>query len=394
MMAPADFYPSGPPAAPYGPGYPGVPPAGQGAFAPPIPRAEDPTRPQIVLGGRRLTDEEAEQVRRIYGRRGTVLNIVLLLCMAVLLLYVFLGFFNIDYWMENLLMLLVTVLVFGAGFGLFVWTGARNLRRVCRAIDGEGENRAIEIYSDRIVSVSASQRLVLPFSRVYKAVETSAFFLFLGAEGRYIAVRAADLTPFDAQKLRETILRRFPAAQRETRGWLLPALGSPLPIPVFSWGDPEVSLSAEKAFSRYRQKWAEIGRVLLLFYSFAMVMGVRLANSFWITPYYILDSFLFSLAGMAVFLLLYGIVAAAVQASAMGRLRHIGELPLHIGVCGGDFLVGNRWYLRRVPRAGMAVKKTRGGLEFRLRKGKKSRWIATVSRSALPDPAAADAFLK
>ena len=380
-MEPTSWYPYGPPQGPAGPPAYGVRPP------------EDPARPLVVLGGRGLSAEEKEQVLLFLGPRTAAVNAAVIGLMVILLLYVFLSCFNRDYWTENLLLLLTSVLLFTAGFALVCLGRSRRRHQQAAWEEGRGDGAwAIEIYADRMASVAADRRLTIPFSAVRRAVETPAFFAVSDTAGRCIVIRAADLTPYDAQKVRETVFSRLREPQREVRGWILPALRQPLPIPVFSWETPAAVVAAEKARVCCRQGLREGLWFLLLLYSFALVLGVRLANAFWLTPNYVLDAFLFSLAAFVGILAVCGLAFAAVVAAARERMKQSGELPLYFGAAGDIILVGDRRYLERLPREDLLIRKTRRGWEMRVRMGKGSRWLADIPARDLPNPAVMDIF--
>ena len=394
-MQPMNENPYGRPPYPPGGGQPPYPP---GWYPPPGPvrQPEDTTRPLVVLGGRRPTEEELKQLQALVDRRGLAVKILYPILMAVLVLIVFCGYYNPEYGIENLLLLLAVLLLFGIGYGLLLWGRSRAARISIREIEGRDGDRAVEIYADRIVQISAMRRSILAFAQIRKAVETPAFFVFFSEEGRYILLRAQDLTPFDAQKVRETVFCRLPAERVETRGWLLAALAKPLPIPVFAWEPPAVTVRADKALYRWRQMLRLLPRYLPLYYSFSLAAGVWMANSFWITPNYILDSFLFSLMVLAFFLVLYGILSPVAVALSKDRLSALGTLPLFFGVSGSVVTAGGRWHVKVFDRSQLLVKETRRGWEFRLRgldgRPKGGEWAASVSRHALPDPSVMAAF--
>lgn len=390
-MEPAKHFGYTPPAGIFS----GVPPYPAGNSRPygGVPAPADPTRPLVVLGGKKPTEEESEQIKAVFGRQGMAMNAIVLLLMGAMLLYVFLGYFKWEFWMENLLMLVASLLFFGIGFGLLVWRRKRLLRNTVDAQIGEDEDRTVEIYADRLVSISAAQRLILPFSRIRRAMETPAFFLFIGVDGRFIVLRSADLTPFDARKVRETVFPCLSEPQRENKGWILPALARPLPIAVYSWETPEEFVSTERAGTRYREKLKAVGWLLPLWYAFALAAGVRMANAFWITPNYILDSVLFSLMVTALILVLYAIIGAVALQVTKNRQLESGERPLYIGVSKRSFLLGDRWQTVRVLKDRLLVIKKGRGWEFRRCQKKGSRWLAAVSKEDLTDPSVMEAFL-
>ncbi len=82
------------------------------------------------------------------------------------------------YFPEGGILLLIAALIFGSGMTLFQWQQRRILERAIRFNEGESEERAVEIYADRMVSVSADRRITIFFSQILRALETPEMFLF------------------------------------------------------------------------------------------------------------------------------------------------------------------------------------------------------------------------
>ena len=80
-MQPMNGNPYGQPPYPPGGGYPPGP----------VRQPEDTTRPLVVLGGRRPTEEELKQLQALVDRRGLAVKILYPILMAVLVLIVFCG---------------------------------------------------------------------------------------------------------------------------------------------------------------------------------------------------------------------------------------------------------------------------------------------------------------
>lgn len=198
-----------------------VPPAGGTPYAgsPPVSAAPMPNQPLSVLGGRRLTGAEQWSVRKILRGTGTIMCVLASVLAGFIALVMLINLSESRYFPEGGILLLIAALIFGGGMTLFQWQQRRILERAIRFNEGESEERAVEIYADRMVSVSADRRITIFFSQILRALETPEMFLFFDLEGRFIALRAADLTPFDAQRIRELVWPGLVGGRKEWKGY-------------------------------------------------------------------------------------------------------------------------------------------------------------------------------
>ncbi len=395
MLQATSGYPN--PAGPAGSPAGGAPYAGN----PSVPAAPVPTpdQPLSVLGGRRLSEAERWSLRKLLQGLGTAMGILTSVLTVLVALMMLLALSESRYFLQGGIFLLIGLLLFGVGIGLYQWRYRRLLDKAIHLNEGESEDRAVEIYADRIVSISADRRLTIPFSEIQKAVETPEMFLFYDRHGRFIVLRGADLTPFDAQRVREIVWPRILGVRKEWKGYLLPRLQKPLPIPVFEWEIPMKPVSARRGVTRLREYGPFLLSTLPLFAALGIIIGTGVADEYWITPSYAADTLLFGLMILAGAALLMGGLFAAVLQARKARWKREGELSLLVDLAGSCCLVGNRRFMMRFPKENRTIRRTRKGAEIWFcgsgktgAKGKKA-WVATLSAKELP-PAVLEEFLK
>ena len=372
-----------------------VPPAGGTPYAgsPPVSAAPMPNQPLSVLGGRRLTGAEQWSVRKILRGTGTIMCVLASVLAGFIALVMLINLSESRYFPEGGILLLIAALIFGGGMTLFQWQQRRILERAIRFNEGESEERAVEIYADRMVSVSADRRITIFFSQILRALETPEMFLFFDREGRFIALRAADLTPFDAQRIRELVWPRLVGGRKEWKGYLLPRLQKPRPIPVFEWEIPMEPVSTVRGITRLREYIPQLLSSLPLFASLGLMVGTGFADEYWMTPSYIADALLFALmvlAGAGLFMTVF--LAVVLRGRKTRQIRE-GTLPLRVGLTNASCLIGNLRYMIRLPRNEGLVRKTRKGVEIWACTEKRREWVATLTAEEA-SPAMLEKFLQ
>lgn len=233
----------------YPPTYP-VPPVSQspygapygGAWSAPPPPVEvaepdDPTKLRILVSGRTLFPQEYAGLRKITAGGG---RMMVLLFAALALLFGWMAFSaavsnaSVDVVVAtlillggSLLFLLIDLLLYS---GRFHRKCEAEYATLCYNPNNPAPISISEFYDDRVVVTTARGSSVVPYSRVTAYMETAGqMALFVDRD--FVCWRGADLTPYDAQLIREHLRRHVRPSLVRIKHEVVPCLREPLPIP-------------------------------------------------------------------------------------------------------------------------------------------------------------------
>ena len=353
--------------------------------------------PLVVLGGRPMEQGEYRSLSRAMGgnrlRPWLPQTIFAAAVLAALLLVMAFDPDNLAFRRVILLLMGLSLTVTAAGIALIGY-GCRRLSganyRFLRSLQTDS---AVELYADRVAEISRMANQTIPFSSLRWFIETPESFLFVDRTGGIIGLRAADLTPFDAQRVREIARACLPAAKRRWKGALIPRRERPLPIPVYDWDDRPIVVAevdrGGRPAGRLHPLW-----VAPLLAGLSIGMGTAIALYFWFTTSYLLDVFLFAGIVFAVLAALGAMVSAVTSRRRWAALRDAnGGRPLQAGFTKRDCLLATRFSTQRIPYERLRI--DRGSKRFRLWmiSGGEKRRLASIRWDAVSDRAALTALL-
>lgn len=185
-----------------------------------------------------------------------------------------------------------------AALALAVVAGRQNAAREQRAarqawqvyVAGAGDGLTTVWYSDRVEQFSTRRRDVLTFSHATCYTEYEDM-LVLQDGAHMIALRAADLTPEQAQLVYERICTAVPPQRQFMHGRFYATRETPTP--------PPFSTAAPVQYERFSYPAPQKGTVglpgslLSWLLSASVVLASLLTALFLVTPYFLLDFFLF-----------------------------------------------------------------------------------------------------
>lgn len=311
-------YPPRPPAG--GRGYPVYPPQGQSpvynvisrpVYAPPV----DLTKPLMVTGSRRVTPDQYKRLNQL--RSGLVTGFVIVaLALAFILGIITILLSNAYETSGFILTIVLATASEAAGIILAAVLSARRGRAIreayaCAEAAGNGES-VLEIYHDRVESVSSRGRSVVPFLGAV-LWETSDMLILVG-QGGTVVWRAEDVTPQDGRTVNHILIQRVGPGFRRTKEPFVPCAPFPMPLPTIR-NDDEVRTvvrTVDPGISIGKTIDAGLGRIMPILVPLFTILGLYLSVNFAITPSFTVDIVLFVLLCWCIgFLLVVGILALA-----------------------------------------------------------------------------------
>lgn len=312
-----------PPASPAS-GYPGEPVY----TASSSPAGRD--RPIQVVASRRLTAAQYAQAYRACMKKSLLALLWCLILLEILLgVLVYRGCRIYPKTWETYVFMAVMLAAFIGGLlaaGLQIRQRGVLVRRAyaCYA-DSEPPEGVLELYADRAVHRTAVSTTAILFSEA-TCLEESGDLIILARPGAFIAWRAEDLTPFDAQLLTAHVQRCIRPGLHRRQAPFYPWLREPLPIPVLEGERPvwlRVQVSGEQNRRIFAGLWRPARQWIPLVVSPILLLAGSLSMYSYITPNLLADLGIYTGGGLLFWAALLALRYCAAYAFA-GRRTGLG----------------------------------------------------------------------
>ena len=255
--------------------------------------SDDPNRLFILLAGRQVPYWEANRWYSVfYGRRKLLPLVAFVMCLLYALITVsFAAVMARSVTERQAAVWIVAAAVTVLSFFLFFTIShlKRIARRYMAVYDADTKRHLygtrMAIYTDRLEFSTLRGTKICYFTEIDRCLETYDGFALLTGDDCLI-IRSADLTPYDAQLLREYLTERLSPSVMCCKTPAQPQLAEPLPIPHFQ-AETTVYTTASVAVShtapyRYETR-TRFFLLLMTALPLSLLFGVMLSAFFSIT---------------------------------------------------------------------------------------------------------------